>query len=215
MVTSSAVVGSSAISSAGSHDSAMAIMTRWRMPPDRLCGKSSMRCAGRGDPHQLEHLDRARSCAACGDIAVWARIASTICWPTVWTGLSEVIGSWKIIDILPPRSLRRSSADSRSTSRPPNSTASASTLPGGLGTSPMTESDVTLLPQPDSPTRPTVRPRGTLKLMPSTARNRPRSVAKWVFRPRTSRSVSIRTSNPVPCRRCSDRACAAGRPSSS
>ena len=29
----------------------------------------------------------------------------------VWTGLSEVIGSWKIIDILLPRSLRRSSAD--------------------------------------------------------------------------------------------------------
>ena len=92
---------------------------------------------------------------------VWARIASTICWPTVWTGLSEVIGSWKIIDILLPRSLRRSSADSVSTSRLPNSTASASTLPGGLGTRPMTESDVTLLPQPDSPTRPTVRPRGT------------------------------------------------------
>ena len=35
----------------------------------------------------------------------------------VWTGLSEVIGSWKIIDILLPRSLRRSSADSVSTSR--------------------------------------------------------------------------------------------------
>jgi hypothetical protein len=80
----------------------------------------------------------------------------------VWTGLSEVIGSWKIIDILLPRSLRRSSADSFSTSRFPNITASASTLPGGLGTRPMTESDVTLLPQPDSPTSPTVRPRGTL-----------------------------------------------------
>ena len=38
MVTSSAVVGSSAISSAGSHDSAMAIITRWRMPPERWCG---------------------------------------------------------------------------------------------------------------------------------------------------------------------------------
>ena len=77
----------------------------------------------------------------------------------MWTGLSEVIGSWKIIDILLPRSLRRSSAESVSTSRSPNSTASASTLPGGLGTSPMTDSDVTLLPQPDSPTRPMVRPR--------------------------------------------------------
>ena len=37
-VTSSAVVGSSAISSFGSQASAMAIMARWRMPPDNSCG---------------------------------------------------------------------------------------------------------------------------------------------------------------------------------
>ena len=36
--TSSAVVGSSAISSLGSQASAMAIMTRWRMPPESSCG---------------------------------------------------------------------------------------------------------------------------------------------------------------------------------
>ena len=41
----------------------------------------------------------ARFLAACGERSVCARIASTICWPIVWTGLSEVIGSWKIIDI--------------------------------------------------------------------------------------------------------------------
>ena len=34
MVTSSAVVGSSAMSSAGLHDSAIAIITRCRMPPE-------------------------------------------------------------------------------------------------------------------------------------------------------------------------------------
>jgi hypothetical protein len=33
-VTSSAVVGSSAISSRGRHEMAMAIMTRWAMPPE-------------------------------------------------------------------------------------------------------------------------------------------------------------------------------------
>ena len=38
IVTSSAVVGSSAISSDGWHDKAMAIITRWRMPPDNECG---------------------------------------------------------------------------------------------------------------------------------------------------------------------------------
>ena len=34
MVTSRAVVGSSAINSAGLQDRAMAIITRWRMPPE-------------------------------------------------------------------------------------------------------------------------------------------------------------------------------------
>ena len=37
-VTSSAVVGSSAISSSGELMSAIAIITRWRMPPDSWCG---------------------------------------------------------------------------------------------------------------------------------------------------------------------------------
>ena len=37
-VTSSAVVGSSAISSSGSLARAMAIITRWRWPPDSSCG---------------------------------------------------------------------------------------------------------------------------------------------------------------------------------
>jgi len=38
LVTSSAVVGSSAISSFGSSTSAIAIMMRWRWPPDSRCG---------------------------------------------------------------------------------------------------------------------------------------------------------------------------------
>jgi hypothetical protein len=38
IVTSSAVVGSSAISSDGLQDKAMAIITRWRMPPESWCG---------------------------------------------------------------------------------------------------------------------------------------------------------------------------------
>ena len=38
IVTSSAVVGSSAISSFGLQASAMPIITRWRMPPESWCG---------------------------------------------------------------------------------------------------------------------------------------------------------------------------------
>ena len=37
-VTSRAVVGSSAINSIGSHARAIAIMTRWRIPPESSCG---------------------------------------------------------------------------------------------------------------------------------------------------------------------------------
>ena len=38
VVTSSAVVGSSAIRRSGSLISAIAIITRWRMPPENWCG---------------------------------------------------------------------------------------------------------------------------------------------------------------------------------
>ena len=38
IVTSSAVVGSSAMSSSGLVERAIAIITRWRMPPDSWCG---------------------------------------------------------------------------------------------------------------------------------------------------------------------------------
>ena len=41
IVTSSAVVGSSATTSSGSHASAIAIIARWRMPPEKRCGYSS------------------------------------------------------------------------------------------------------------------------------------------------------------------------------
>ena len=50
IVTSSAVVGSSAIRMAGLHDSAIAIIARCRIPPENWCGKSSTRDSGFGIP---------------------------------------------------------------------------------------------------------------------------------------------------------------------
>jgi hypothetical protein len=50
MVTSRAVVGSSAISSFGPQAIAMAIMTRWLMPPDSWCGNMPSRRPGSGMP---------------------------------------------------------------------------------------------------------------------------------------------------------------------
>ena len=45
--------------------------------------------------------------------------------------------------------------------------------------SPMTVRNVTLLPDPDSPTTPSVSPGMIEKLTPSTALTRPSSVGKW------------------------------------
>ncbi len=57
MVTSSAVVGSSAMSRLGLQDSAMAIIARWRMPPENWCGYSFTRCSGLAMPTGFEHVD--------------------------------------------------------------------------------------------------------------------------------------------------------------
>jgi len=48
VVTSSAVVASSAMSSRGRQASAIAIMTRCRIPPESWCGYSALRCSGSG-----------------------------------------------------------------------------------------------------------------------------------------------------------------------
>jgi hypothetical protein len=59
-----------------------------------------------------------------------------------------------------------------------------------FGFSPMIVRQVTLLPQPDSPTMPRVCPFSTEKETPSTARTIPSSVWKEVCRSLTSRSAN-------------------------
>ena len=92
-VTSSAVVGSSATSSAGRQATAIAIITRCRMPPESWCGYSRKRRCGNGMPTSSSS-SVARRCTAAPRSFWWRRSTSPICRPTVSTGLSEVIGSW-------------------------------------------------------------------------------------------------------------------------
>ena len=79
-ITSSAVVGSSAISSFGSHASASAISTRWRCPPDSWCGYDAA-------PTRRE-CRPARATRRCGGglcarrRVEWRWIASSIWSPT-------------------------------------------------------------------------------------------------------------------------------------
>src|SRR4029077_507358 len=75
-------------------------------------------------------------------------------------------------------------------SRPCQRIWPATMRPGGIGTSFNTDMAVTVLPQPDSPTTPTVSPRAIVRSTPSTACSIPSSVSKCVLRTRISRSVS-------------------------
>ena len=122
--------------------------------------------------------------------------ASAIWSPQVKTGLSEVIGSWKIIEMSLPRTSRRSSSGSVTRSRPSSRIWPATIRPGRL-MSPRMDMAVMLLPQPDSPTTPSVFPSPMVKLIPSTALTVPSCVKKWVLRPLTSSSVPTASGRPA------------------
>ena len=101
------MVGSSAIRIFGLHASAIAIMTRWRIPPESWCGYSSTMRSGVGIPTSVS-ISTARA-RACFFVMPWCSVRlSIICRPTVNTGFKEVIGSWKIIEMSFPRILRMS-----------------------------------------------------------------------------------------------------------
>src|SRR5215510_2948719 len=100
-------------------------------------------------------------------------------------GLSEVIGSWKIIDIAEPRTLSSRSGDAFRISPP-----SKVTLPEQrplIAVRPIAAIRIWLLPDPDSPTMPSTSPRRTSKLTPSTARTQPCSSLKSTVRSRADR----------------------------
>ncbi len=151
-------------------------------------------------------ISTARSQASLRDTFQWMRTASAICSPTVNTGLSEVIGSWKIMAMASPRRRCISRSDSSSRLRPWNSTSPPARMPGGQGTKPITDRAVTDLPQPDSPTSERVSPGWMATSTPSTARAMPVSMRKKVRRPRISSSGPL-----MPAPASADRARRAAR----
>src|SRR5438128_2719932 len=118
--------------------------------------------------------------------------ASRICRPIVNTGLSDVIGSWKIIAISLPRTDRSARSLRRSKSRPPKFACPDSTRPF-RERRPRIASDVTLLPHPDSPTMPSVSPGAMSKEIPLTACTVPRRVSNRTRRSSTLSSGSLTT----------------------
>ena len=80
----------------------MAIITRCRIPPDRLWGYSwTLRSAA--GTRTFFNISTARSHASFLLTFMCSWTASAIWSPTVYTGLSEVMGSWKIIAMSLPR----------------------------------------------------------------------------------------------------------------
>src|ERR671934_2429885 len=115
----------------------------------------------------------------------WSWIASTSWWPMRCTGFSDVMGSWKIIAMSLPRMSRRR-LELIVSRFSPLKIASPLEIVFRFGLRPMIVRQVTLFPEPDSPTIPSVCPFSIEKLTPSTALTTPSSVLKWVFRSRTS-----------------------------
>ena len=130
VVTSSAVVGSSAMSTAGSRLSPIAIMTRWRMPPENSCGWSSSRGLRVADADQRQQLGRPLARLARAH-AGRSSSPSVSCRPIVSTGLSDVIGSWKTMPTSRPRSWRSRSGPAPSTSSPRSRTLPSTRAAGG------------------------------------------------------------------------------------
>ncbi len=98
MVTSSAVVGSSAISRSGSLASAMAIIDALALPAGQLMRIGVEPLLGLGNADLAQQLEHALAHGCAVEAADAARSTSPTCCSMVCSGLSEVIGSWKIMD---------------------------------------------------------------------------------------------------------------------
>ena len=94
-MTSRAVVGSSAMRMSGFSASAMAIMMRWRWPPENWCGYLSSAALGVGDADAAIRSSARRGAAVAGD-AVHAHHLGDL--PADGVDRVQVAsGSWKII----------------------------------------------------------------------------------------------------------------------
>ena len=91
-MTSRAVVGSSPMTIAGSQARAIAIIARWRIPPDSSCGIGPAALAR--DPDELQQLGGPLPGGASRDCPSRSSIGSAIWSRTRRTGLSAFIAPW-------------------------------------------------------------------------------------------------------------------------
>src|SRR5215475_9444398 len=126
---------------------------------------------------------RSPTCDCC---TCW-RSTSSIWSPTLRMGLSAARGFWKIIEISRPPRSRISASLAAFTSTPENITEPSAILPARSRMR-ITAYDVTDLPEPDSPTMPSVSPLPTWISTCCTALTMPRRVVNSTVRSWTSSS---------------------------
>ena len=170
-ITSSAVVGSSAISTFGLQASAIAIAARWRIPPDSSCGKRSARAAGIPTDSSSSPV-RARAAEPLRDAVQLERLDDLAA-----DRLHRVERVHRALehdrDVHPAmRADRRLAAGEHV--HAVEQDACRRRWPSA-GRSPMIASAVVVLPQPDSPTSPSRSPRSSVNRRPAprAARRRP------------------------------------------
>ena len=136
MVTSSAVVGSSAMMSLGLQASADGDHHALAHAAGEVVRILLEPALAVGDADQPQQFERAGARLLPRSSSRWMNSGSMICCPIGRTGLSEVIGSWKIIAMSRPRTSRISSSESSSRSRPSNRMRPAVMRAGVLGKQP-------------------------------------------------------------------------------
>ena len=199
--TSSAETGSSATTKRGLVASARAMPMRWRCPPLNACGK---RCMNSGRNPTSRSKSATRSMRSLRRLTPLTRSGSPTLSNSVMRGLSDPNGSWKIIWMS-----RRSGASSardigaRSTTWLPR--VRYRTCPAVGSMARRMQREAVVLPQPLSPTRPSVSPSCTVKLtsstartFPTTRRNTPLAIGKNLRRPRTSSSGTPEATTDTP-----------------
>src|ERR687888_1693216 len=155
-----------------------------------------MRASGLGIPTR-SRSSAARAVAAFRLMPKCVSSGSRSWRPIVSTGFRLVIGSWKIIAICRPRTRRSARWLSFRRSRPSKRAVPERTRPA-RGRSPSSASAVTLLPQPDSPTMPSVSPGPISNEIPFTACTVPLPVQKWTRRSSTAKRDASGTTEDAP-----------------
>jgi hypothetical protein len=169
-VTSSAVVGSSAITMSGSRAIAEAMRARCRRPPESSCGRCRARSAALGTPTRVSSSST-RERRASRSPQPCTRSGSAISRPTGRSGSSETRASCRMNPTSRPRTRRQSLAVKVSTSAPCSCSSSASTIEPRPA-KPTRARAVTLLPEPDSPTIATHCPGSRSNPTPATTSRR-------------------------------------------